>query len=224
MADYYKALYKEGVGEITEKKSRFIASVYPVKDEKQAQEHIDAVKKKYWDARHNCYAYVTGKNNDVQRYSDDGEPQGTAGKPILEVILNEGIHDCLIIVTRYFGGILLGTGGLLRAYQAAAKEGLLYAGIIENRRGMKLSVICDYPDAGKVQYIAQDPEIFTEASVYGADVEFVFLADTDKAKSMADKITEVTAGRALVEEGDEIWFGVCDGKVICDCNNHISES
>ncbi len=224
MADYYKALYKEGVGEITEKKSRFIASVYPVKDEKQAQEHIDAVKKKYWDARHNCYAYVTGKNNDVQRYSDDGEPQGTAGKPILEVILKEGIHDCLIIVTRYFGGILLGTGGLLRAYQAAAKEGLLCSKVIENRKGMKLSVICDYPDAGKVQYIAQDPEIFTESSVYGADVEFVFLADTDKAKNMAEKITEVTAGRALVEEGDEIWFGVSDGKVISDCNNHISES
>ena len=108
-----KIIYKEGKGEIEEKKSRFIAHVYPVQSEEQAVSYINEVKKKYWDARHNCYAYVLGEDAGFQRFSDDGEPQGTAGKPILDIIMKSGIYNCLIIVTRYFGGTLLGTGGLI---------------------------------------------------------------------------------------------------------------
>lgn len=104
------------------KKSRFIAHVYPVQSEEQAVSYINEVKKKYWDARHNCYAYVLGEDAGFQRFSDDGEPQGTAGKPILDIIMKSGIYNCLIIVTRYFGGTLLGTGGLIRAYQAASRK------------------------------------------------------------------------------------------------------
>ena len=120
----YKIITKEGNGEIVEKKSRFIANVFYVEDQKQAEEKIAEISKKYWDARHNCYAYVIGVNSENTKCSDNGEPSGTAGKPILEVITGAGLTNVLIIVTRYFGGVLLGTGGLVRAYTAAAQAGI----------------------------------------------------------------------------------------------------
>ena len=123
MAEEYKIIYQGGEGEIVEKKSRFIASCIPVKSEEEALGFIESVRKKYWDARHHCYAYVLGERNELMRCSDDGEPQGTAGKPMLDVLLGAGVHDALVIVTRYFGGVLLGTGGLVRAYSGAARAG-----------------------------------------------------------------------------------------------------
>lgn len=122
--DKYYIVSKGGEGEITEKKSRFIAHVLPVESEEEALLQIENIKKKYWDARHNCFAFIMGKNNEIQRFSDDGEPQGTAGKPILEVLMGENLRNTLIVVTRYFGGTLLGTGGLVRAYGLSSKEGL----------------------------------------------------------------------------------------------------
>ena len=121
----YKTVYESGTGEIVEKKSRFIASVWPIQTEEDALNIIDQLKKKYWDAKHNCFAYVLGIKDEIQRCSDDGEPAKTAGKPILDILLGEEIHNALIVVTRYFGGTLLGTGGLVRAYQYAAKEGCI---------------------------------------------------------------------------------------------------
>ena len=118
-----KIITEGGQGEIIEKKSRFICYVRPVKNEQEAQAFVDEIKKKHWDARHNCSAMVIGDNNEFARCSDDGEPSGTAGRPMLEVLINEGYHDVAVVVTRYFGGVLLGTGGLVRAYQAAVKEG-----------------------------------------------------------------------------------------------------
>ena len=117
----YRIVYEGGEGEIIEKKSRFIATVRPIETEEEAIEFIAKMKKKYWDARHNCYAYVAGKNQELQRCSDDGEPNGTAGRPMLDVLLREEIHDAVVVVTRYFGGTLLGTGGLVRAYQKATQ-------------------------------------------------------------------------------------------------------
>jgi uncharacterized YigZ family protein len=216
MRECFKVLYQGGTGEITEKKSRFIAAVYPVKSEGEAQSYIDAARKKYWDARHNCYAFVIGKNHDIQRYSDDGEPQGTAGKPILEVLIGEEIHDCLIIVTRYFGGILLGTGGLVRAYQKAAKEGIAQSQVMEKYFGKRIGVICDYADVGRIQYLAANEMIYTENALYGADVEFSFLVNAAQAEAVAAKMTENTAGRALIEIKDEVVFGVAGGKVIME--------
>lgn len=216
MKDCLKIMYQGGVGELVEKKSRFIAVCYAVKSEEQAASYIEAARKKYWDARHNCYAYVIGKNNEVQRYSDDGEPQGTAGKPMLEVLLNEEIHDCLVIVTRYFGGILLGTGGLVRAYQQSVKEGLVHSVIMEWCRGRRVNLICDYGDVGKIQYLVANEKICTENVVYGADVEFVFLADEKNADDFVKKLTEITAGQALIDVGDELWFGMADGRVVLE--------
>ena len=115
----YLVVYKGGEGEIVEKKSRFIATVCPVETEEAAVAFINEMKKKYWDARHNCSAFVLGERQEMTRCSDDGEPAQTAGRPMLDVLLREGITNAAVVVTRYFGGVLLGTGGLVRAYQAA---------------------------------------------------------------------------------------------------------
>ena len=148
-----KTIYQGGSGEIVEKKSRFIATVEKIRTEEEALAFIAQQKKQYWDARHNCYAYVAGRNHGLQRCSDDGEPNGTAGRPMLEVLLRENIHDLVVVVTRYFGGILLGTGGLVRAYQKAVQEGLKNSIIIEKRPGKKLRIDTDYNGIGKIQYI-----------------------------------------------------------------------
>lgn len=145
--------YKEGQGELIEKKSRFIATVRPVETEEEAVTFINETKKKYWDARHNCSAFVIGKNQELTRCSDDGEPAGTAGRPMLDVLLKEGIHNTAVVVTRYFGGVLLGTGGLVRAYQGAVQKGLDAAVIVEKFEGQILLITTDYTGLGKIQYL-----------------------------------------------------------------------
>ena len=144
MNSSYKSLYQGGNGEIVEKKSRFIATIRPISTEQEAIDFIDEMKKKYWDANHNCSAYVLGSKNEIERCSDDGEPSKTAGRPMLDVLVNEGIHNVAAVVTRYFGGTLLGTGGLVRAYQAAVKEGLANCIVIEKIPAKKLEVFTDY--------------------------------------------------------------------------------
>ena len=149
-----KFIIKEGgQGEIVEKKSRFIATVLPIDTEEEALQYIEKIKKKYWDARHNCFAFVIGSNNEIQRFSDDGEPQGTAGKPILETLLNENLHNTLIVVTRYFGGTLLGTGGLVRAYGQSSKEGIRNSVIQKVCEGISFKLTVDYNSIGKIKYI-----------------------------------------------------------------------
>ena len=139
----YQCLKEGGVGEIKEKKSRFIATLRPVTTEEEATAFINETKKKYWDAKHNCSAFVIGRNSELTRCSDDGEPAGTAGRPMLEVLTGAGLTDVCVVVTRYFGGVLLGTGGLIRAYQAAVKEGLANAKIVKRMPGTVYSVQAD---------------------------------------------------------------------------------
>ena len=129
MVDSYNTILTPGIDEIVEKKSRFIGYAQPVSSEEEAYAFVESVKKKHYDARHNCHAFAIGKENTLYRFSDDGEPQGTAGKPILEVISGNQVTDICIVVTRYFGGTLLGTGGLVRAYTEAAKLALADAGL-----------------------------------------------------------------------------------------------
>ncbi len=154
MLDQYKTVLEGGTGEITEKKSRFIATVRPVSSEEEALAFLEEIRKKYWDARHNCYAYSVGMNREYTRCSDDGEPSGTAGRPMLDVILGEDIYNVAVVVTRYFGGVLLGTGGLVRAYSKAVQEGFRESRIIEKKHGICLTVTTDYTGIGKIQYIA----------------------------------------------------------------------
>lgn len=149
MLEKYKTVYEGGEGEIVEKKSRFIATVRPVQTEEEALAFIEEMKKKYWDARHNCYVYSVGKNREYTRCSDDGEPSGTAGRPMLDVILGEDIYNVAAVVTRYFGGILLGTGGLVRAYSRSLQEGLAASTVIEKTYGISMEVVTDYTGIGK---------------------------------------------------------------------------
>ena len=152
MAELKQILYEGGSGEIVEKKSRFIASVAPVTTEQEALDFIAAKKKEYWDSRHNCYAYIIGSNQEIMRCSDDGEPAQTAGRPMLDVLLSTSVYNIVVVVTRYFGGVLLGTGGLVRAYQGAVKEGLSHCVLLEQCHGRLLSITTDYNGYGKIDY------------------------------------------------------------------------
>ena len=149
----YKMIEEGGQGEIEEKKSRFIATVRPVATEEEAVAFIEEMKKKYWDARHNCSAFVLGSRAEMTRCSDDGEPSGTAGRPMLEVLLGSGIRNVAVVVTRYFGGTLLGTGGLVRAYTQAVQAGLDACVVSTMTYGVSLKVKTDYNGIGKVQYL-----------------------------------------------------------------------
>lgn len=213
MENKYRALYEGGQGEIVEKKSRFIATTFPVESEEEALAHIEAMKKKYWDARHNCYAYVIGEKQQLQRASDDGEPQGTAGRPILEVLLGEEVHNVLVVVTRYFGGTLLGTGGLVRAYTDATHAGLEASRIIEKEHGQKLVLFTDYNGIGKIQYILGQNQIPIQNSVFEADVTMEIVAPLSKKESVLKEVVEATSGKIRYEEGENVTFAMVDGKL-----------
>lgn len=199
----YKIVYKNGQGEVIEKKSRFIAHVFPIATEEDALEHIEELKKQYWDARHNCYAYVLGEKQQLQRFSDDGEPSGTAGKPILEVLLGEDIHNTLVVVTRYFGGTLLGTGGLVRAYSAATKSGLENSVITERRKGRKIQLKTDYNGLGKIQYVMGEMDIPVLDITYTDIVAIIAVLPNEVYHAFKKKLTEATAGKGLWEEEEE---------------------
>ncbi len=216
MADSYKIVYEGGVGEIEEKKSRFIAYVKPVDTEEEAQAFIDEIKKKNWDARHNCAAAVIGKNNEYSRCNDDGEPAGTAGKPMLEVLIGEGVHNVVVVVTRYFGGVLLGTGGLVRAYQAAVKEGLAASKVAEKRQGVQMTLHTDYNGIGKIQYIMGNMGITCVDTRYTEAVEVDVVIPAEQEKEFVDKVTEGTAGRTIMDRGEDIEYIMVDGQcVVC---------
>ncbi len=214
MNQSYNVIYEGGSGEIVEKKSRFIAHVFPVHSEEEASEYIEQIRKKYWDARHNCHAFVIGPNNETSRCSDDGEPSGTAGRPILEVLQGRGIHDALVIVTRYFGGTLLGTGGLVRAYSQAAQAGLQDSSIMTKQQGRKISIKTDYNGIGKLQYIVGSRQISVADTRYGEAVEMDILVPEEEVASLTKEITEATAGKAELDISDELFFAVLNGKPI----------
>ena len=187
------------VGEIVEKKSRFIATVIPVHSEEEAIQKRDEIKKNNWDARHNCFAYIIGTDGQLMRSSDDGEPQGTAGHPMLDVLMAKGLHDVLVVVTRYFGGVLLGTGGLVRAYQQAVKEGLSHSVLAKESDGVSLSVNIDYTNVGRVQYIMGEMNIEESASQYTDKVSIEVVVAKDKQEQFVQRITQETSGKANVE-------------------------
>ena len=207
-------VYKGGQGEITEKKSRFIATVRPVESEDEAVSFINETKKKYWDARHNCSAFVIGKRQELTRCSDDGEPAGTAGRPMLDVLLKENIHNAAVVVTRYFGGVLLGTGGLVRAYQQATKAGLLASEIIEKKDGAVLFIRTDYTGIGRLQYLFAQEKITVMDTAYEADVLVKAVIPENDKKRIEKTIIEQTNGTAKLEWGDEVTFAEYDGEVL----------
>ena len=210
----YKVIFEGGQDEIVEKKSRFIATVRPVETEEEAVSFIAEMKKKYWDARHNCSAFVIGERQEMTRCSDDGEPAGTAGRPMLDVLLKEGITNVAVVVTRYFGGVLLGTGGLVRAYQGATAAGLAASTIIEKRKGMELAVHTDYSGIGKLQYLFAQKNITLIDTEYAADVIMHLMIPAERKTEIEKAITEQTAGRARLEWGEEVAYAMVGKEVL----------
>ncbi len=202
----YRVIVEEGTGEITEKKSRFIATVKRVGSEEEAVAFVEAMKKKYWDASHNCSAMVIGERGELTRCSDDGEPSGTAGRPMLEVLLAEKLRNAAVVVTRYFGGTLLGTGGLVRAYTQAVKAGLSGCKLGTMRAGVRLEVLTDYNGIGKILYIMGTKGIEPEDSLYTDTVQLVLLVPAEDKEALCKEFTEATAGKAKITVKEELYF------------------
>lgn len=209
-----KSIYTGGSFELEEKKSRFIAHIEPVTTEDEAANFIQMMKKQYYDARHNCYAFVIGDNSEIVRSSDDGEPSGTAGRPILEVLTGEGITNAVCVVTRYFGGTLLGTGGLVRAYQGATKGALNNSVILDKKEGIKFTISCDYTDVGKLQYHFSTKGIRIISSDYGASVSFNIVVELGSFETTKKDLTELTSGKVIIDNIEKCMFADADSDVL----------
>ena len=213
MADRFKILYKGGESEMVVKKSRFIATLRPVESEEEAAAFLAEMRKKYWDASHNCFAFTIGMNHELTRCSDDGEPARTAGRPMLEVLLGEKIRNAAVVVTRYFGGTLLGTGGLVRAYTMAVKEGLAACRLGTMRYGVRLQIDADYTDLGKIQYLMGQEGLEPEEISYTDRVRIRLLLVWEKAEGFEKKLVEATNGRAAFDRMERLYFVDKDGHI-----------
>ena len=210
----FKIVYEGGTGEIEEKKSRFIAHISPVKTEEEAVEFIASKKKQFWDARHNCSAFVIGPNNEVTRCNDDGEPAQTAGRPMLDVLLKENIHNCVVVVTRYFGGVLLGTGGLVRAYQAAVQEGLANCKLLEPRDGRPCAIKTDYNGYGKIEYLLRESDLPILNTDFSADVVISSVVPSELIENFVKQVADKTAGNAEITWDDEVKYAILEGQLL----------
>lgn len=188
----FRVPFQAAESEFTEKRSRFIGYVQPVETEEEARAFIARIKKQHYDARHNCWCYII--RGGAERYSDDGEPQGTAGIPMLEVFRREGIVNVVCVVTRYFGGVLLGTGGLLRAYTKSAKDALDAAGVSEVRRWVGLDIPCSYAQCEKLRLEAAAAGGIVSDVEYGAGVTIKALVPEEGAEAFKARIFDVSAG------------------------------
>ncbi|MBV7276371.1 YigZ family protein [Clostridiaceae bacterium UIB06] len=209
----YFTIKDEASSQFEEKKSIFIGHIKRVYTEDEAKSFINKVKTDYRDARHNVYAYVIGQNMGIQRYSDDGEPQGTGGIPVLEVIKKNEITDVVIVVTRYFGGILLGKGGLVRAYSKGAAMAVNDGGIVEKVKGVVVDIILDYDMLGKVQYLFEQKLWYVESTDYTDKVRLMMYCPVDKLKDVESSIIEVTNGKCQVIVGDEEYYFKFDNRL-----------
>lgn len=204
--EQYRMLSKGAHAELVEKKSRFIATIRPVSSEEEAVAFIEEMKKKYYDARHNCSAFVIGSKGELTRSSDDGEPSGTAGRPMLEVLTGSGIRNIAAVVTRYFGGVLLGTGGLVRAYSGAVKMALEQCETITRRYGVQMLIKTDYNGVGKIQYLLGSKDVVIQDSVYAADVQMTVLVPIEEYDRLCKELVEATNGRVGLEEVEKLYY------------------
>lgn len=210
-----RIVLENGVGQIEEKKSKFIASIFSIKTEEEVAGLLEQVRKKYWDARHHCRAYIIGESeNPVMHCSDDGEPAQTAGKPMLNVLLGERLHNVLAIVTRYFGGTLLGTGGLVRAYSAAVQEGLKNSILVEKYQGFVYQIKTDYSDFGKLSYLCGQRKIFILNTEYTDSVVTHIMLPAIQEQEFLKKLIETTNARAIVEKMQDMPYALHDNELI----------
>ena len=210
----YKTLHKFGVDEYIVEKSTFIGYAKPIKTEEEAIEFVNEIKKKHKDATHNVWAYTVGENMNIQRYSDDGEPQGTAGIPTLEVIKKEDLRDVVVVVTRYFGGIKLGAGGLVRAYTKGAKVGIEAGIVIEKVKYTEVKIKIEYTQLGRIQNEIMNLGFKVKDTIYSEDVEIIVYSKIEDVQSLTDRMIDITSGTADVSIGEEFYLSEKDGQLI----------
>lgn len=213
MLNSYKTVYCGREISVEIKKSRFIAEAFSAGSEEEAEKIVESIRKKYWDASHHCFAYVLGESGAFVHFSDDGEPGGTAGRPILEVLTGKELRDTVIVVTRYFGGTLLGTGGLSRAYGGAAREAAEEAVIITKQRGVTIEAETDYNSFGWIQHTLAEHGFPILASKYTDKVVLTILAPADEKEAAAALLVNGTSGRISLKEGLETWFAEANGEI-----------
>ncbi|MDO4883043.1 MAG: YigZ family protein [Oscillospiraceae bacterium] len=201
----YKTVKIESSDEFTEKRSRFIGYVKPVKTEAEATEFINSIRSKHWDARHNVYAYSLREGN-IKRYSDDGEPSGTAGMPVLDVITKNEVYDVCVVVTRYFGGVLLGTGGLVRAYSQGSKIALEAGQVVLMQNCLVCSLTCSYNQYGKISSLIPDNGGVIDDSVFETDVKLSFHIKPDGLPALNKKLADLTSGEVQAISDSEQYF------------------
>lgn len=202
----YFTIKDEVSAQFEEKKSIFIGHAKRVTTEDEAKEFINKIKSEHNQARHNVYAYVIGENMGIQRYTDDGEPQGTAGVPMLDVIKKNGVTNTVVVVTRYFGGILLGKGGLVRAYSKATADAIKKAGIVERVEGLALHITVDYDALGKIQYTCAQNLWHIEDTVYTDKVEIIILCTGEVKEQIKKEIIQVTSDKCSFKEDKEGYY------------------
>lgn len=205
MLSRYFTVKETGEHEIIIQKSRFIAHIKRAETELVAQEFIQTLKKKYWDATHNCSAYLIGENDQVQKANDDGEPSGTAGVPILEVLKKRKLKDTVVVVTRYFGGIKLGAGGLIRAYGKATSEGLDVVGIVERKLMRIMHTTVDYTWLGKLENELRSSIYAIKEIHYLDKVKIETFVEEDQTQNFTEWMIELTNGQGQIEEGDLLY-------------------
>ena len=209
----YTSVFEGGSSEIVVKKSRFIAIIIPIKSEEAAEEFIEQIKKKNWNASHNCYAYIIGTGNPIMRYSDDGEPSQTAGKPMLDILTTHGLTDVVAVVTRYFGGTLLGTGGLVKAYQSSVIEGLKCCHIITKELGILFHLTTDYTYIGKLQYYFNQEALPVLSTQYTDSILITLVIPYDKRDFFKKGVFELTHGSVGMAEKEQVYFTIIDNEV-----------
>ncbi|MBY2475631.1 YigZ family protein [Clostridioides difficile] len=210
----YRTLHEFGTDEITIEKSVFIGYAKPIKSEEEALEFINEIKKKHKDATHNVWAYTVGQNMNIQRYSDDGEPQGTAGIPTLEVIKKEDLRDVAVVVTRYFGGTKLGAGGLVRAYTKGAKLGLEAGKIIYKAMYQEVKIKIDYTQLGKVQNELMNLGYFIKDTIYEDNVEIIVYSKLEDVEKLSEKMIDITNGTGKIVLGEEFYLSEQNGEIL----------
>ena len=203
----YNVIKQSGESEIVVTKSRFIGNLVSVSSAAEAEEFITSVRKKYNDARHNCWAYIVMDGDMIiNKCSDDGEPSGTAGRPILSIMEGAGLVNAVCTVTRYFGGVLLGTGGLVRAYSDAASQALEAAEVSPIRRGTYITFVCDYPDEGGIRRLLESEGFDITDSGYTDKVTITVLGPEEKAEGLMNRITDMTGGRVIPKAGETVYY------------------
>jgi len=205
MLEKYITLHESGIAEIIEKKSRFIAHCAPINSQNEALNFVNEIRKKHADATHNVFAYRVFENMQIERQSDDGEPSGTSGMPVLDVLRKEEIQNAVIVVTRYYGGVLLGTGGLVRAYGGCAKKGVEVAGIVKTILYQTISVEVDYNLSGKVQYETLKDNYIIEDIVYGESVKYAILVEDAFTQKFIKSMTNLCNGNCIINLHEKIY-------------------